>query len=386
LDFCNQVRETVSVVLSRYSLTRVDQVSMSLAECHESEFVSEVSFNASPRVVATFVCQSTLTPFVVDVEARFAIMLIDRILGGNGDAPNRLRKLTAAELAVIEFLFLSLTSDLNQRTELPLVRLEDISEQHQSGSLLDHERTGRLSERGIAAALRLDIDGICGIVHVYLPARTLREIHQAQQLMKPVEPNRALEYAESKLKSRVRVAPDLRLSLLVGQTDLTHADLELLESGDVMIVEQPALMWHEGRIRGSLRLRVGDGDESLILGDAAGDAASTIKVVVGSVTIGESREVDERLIMQEDIEGEDAPTLDNGIDDLMLTVRVELATRRLRLGELARLRANQVLDLGCVPTDPVDLVVDGRRVARGELVDIEGRLGVRIKQVSTQLA
>jgi type III secretion protein Q len=45
------------------------------------------------------------------------------------------------------------------------------------------------------------------------------------------------------------------------------------------------------------------------------------------------------------------------------------------------LRVNQILDLGCKATDPVDLIVDGRRIARGELVDIEGRLGVRITQV-----
>ena len=68
---------------------------------------------------------------------------------------------------------------------------------------------------------------------------------------------------------------------------------------------------------------------------------------------------------------------------LLLTVHVELAARRIRLDELAQLRPGQVIELGCKATDPVDLVTEERRVARGELVDIEGRLGVRITQVFT---
>jgi type III secretion system YscQ/HrcQ family protein len=69
------------------------------------------------------------------------------------------------------------------------------------------------------------------------------------------------------------------------------------------------------------------------------------------------------------------------LDGLLLTVHVELAGRRMRMDELAQLRAGQILELGCRATDPVDLVVEGRSIARGELVDIEGRLGVRIAQV-----
>ncbi len=68
---------------------------------------------------------------------------------------------------------------------------------------------------------------------------------------------------------------------------------------------------------------------------------------------------------------------------LLLTLHVELAARRIRLDELAQLRPGQVVDLGCNATDPIDLVTEDRRIARGELVDIEGRLGVRITQVFT---
>ena len=70
------------------------------------------------------------------------------------------------------------------------------------------------------------------------------------------------------------------------------------------------------------------------------------------------------------------------LEEILLTVHVELAGRRLSLDELARLRVGQLLALDCQATDPVDLVADGRRIARGELVEIEGRLGVRVTQVT----
>ncbi len=73
----------------------------------------------------------------------------------------------------------------------------------------------------------------------------------------------------------------------------------------------------------------------------------------------------------------------NALDGLLLTVHVELGARRVRLEDLAHLRAGQLIDLGCKATDTVDLVADGRRIARGELIDIEGRLGVRITRVAS---
>ena len=42
------------------------------------------------------------------------------------------------------------------------------------------------------------------------------------------------------------------------------------------------------------------------------------------------------------------------------------------------LRAGQVIELSRAPGEPVDLVVDGKRIGKGELVEIDGELGVRI--------
>ena len=67
---------------------------------------------------------------------------------------------------------------------------------------------------------------------------------------------------------------------------------------------------------------------------------------------------------------------------LLLTLRVQMAARRARLEELSQLRVGQVLPLGRTASDPVDLVIDGRRIAEGELVEIEGSLGVRVTEIA----
>jgi type III secretion system YscQ/HrcQ family protein len=196
-----------------------------------------------------------------------------------------------------------------------------------------------------------------------------------------------------------RVAPELRLTVLIGETYVTVPELAELECGDVMVVEKPSVRWREQRVVGSLLLRLGDSDATLITGELSdlgnqkqpadllaeagqNEPAPTrsLTIKVGEIVIAPLPRFPERLKMEE----EDVETPAEGanlIEAVMLTVRVELAARRLRLDELSRLRANQILDLQCLATDPVDLVVDGRKIASGELVDIEGRLGVQITQV-----
>ncbi len=51
------------------------------------------------------------------------------------------------------------------------------------------------------------------------------------------------------------------------------------------------------------------------------------------------------------------------------------------VAELIELRQGYVVDLKRPPAETVDLVANGKLVARGELVEIDGRLGVRIEKL-----
>jgi type III secretion system YscQ/HrcQ family protein len=183
------------------------------------------------------------------------------------------------------------------------------------------------------------------------------------------------------------------LYLSVGETKLTGAELSELDAGDVVLVSTPHAAWREGRVEGRVLLLAGDARNLQIRGmaqppklfteQAAREAQATesLAITVEAISVSDAPVAVGHLRMNEEQTDEYDEAAGLSIERLALTLRVELATRNVTLEELARLRPGQLLDLGCKPTDPVDLVAGGRRVASGELVDFEGQLGVRITEV-----
>ena len=67
--------------------------------------------------------------------------------------------------------------------------------------------------------------------------------------------------------------------------------------------------------------------------------------------------------------------------DLPITLTVELGRLSLTLSKLADLKPGDILGLMRNASEPVDLTSGDRLVARGELVQIDQELGIRILQV-----
>jgi flagellar motor switch protein FliM len=70
------------------------------------------------------------------------------------------------------------------------------------------------------------------------------------------------------------------------------------------------------------------------------------------------------------------------LEDVTVAMAVELGRVTLSAADVVNLRAGQVIELSKHPGEPVDVVVDGRRIGKGELVEIDGELGVRILSIS----
>jgi Type III flagellar switch regulator (C-ring) FliN C-term len=71
-------------------------------------------------------------------------------------------------------------------------------------------------------------------------------------------------------------------------------------------------------------------------------------------------------------------------DDAHLELTVQLGTTRLSLRALAELAVGQVISLERPLAGPFDVRAGGRLVGQGELVDIDGELGVRIVSVAQE--
>jgi len=67
--------------------------------------------------------------------------------------------------------------------------------------------------------------------------------------------------------------------------------------------------------------------------------------------------------------------------DIPLDITVELGRSRVTLHELLSMGPGSVIELSKVAGEPLDVLVNGRLVARGEAVVINDKFGVRIVDV-----
>lgn len=67
--------------------------------------------------------------------------------------------------------------------------------------------------------------------------------------------------------------------------------------------------------------------------------------------------------------------------DVPLEVSVELGRTRMTIQELLSLSPGSVVELDKVAGEPLDIVVNGRLVARGEAVVVNDKFGIRITDI-----
>jgi flagellar motor switch/type III secretory pathway protein FliN len=388
-------RAALARVAGRLTNADAGRVAFDLLETREENLLSVGA--GTPRAFVRVAVEPWEARAVLIVEAAFASAVVDLMLGGDG-AGEVPRALSTAERAVLEFFCAQLLSALNDEAGEPLFRLEAVTD--------DAGDAGEVGGgRAVVTTVRARLGPAAGVVRlVYGP-----EVLSALDEMRSPLLARGDE-GEARLARYEKLCAGARLSLLVGETEVGAADLAGLEPGDVVVVERVFGNWGDwgewnDRVGGAavaggtLRARVGAGDNVILSGSpaAAGDAAAggagdegdggradALRLLVEEVEVSEARAAQAgRLRMEDESElGEETAAESGLLDNLLLTVRVELPARRISLEELTRLRAGQILELDCRATDPVELVADGRPVATGELVDIEGRLGVRVTRLA----
>jgi type III secretion protein Q len=134
----------------------------------------------------------------------------------------------------------------------------------------------------------------------------------------------------------------VRGTVRIGETSLDAREAEALGPGDVLLLDPPLGETATLLVRGGLSTR----------GRLAGDS---LEVTVVDVPEGESA-------------ARSAPVL----------LEVELAAVTVPLREVARIAPGVVLPLGLDRSGRVTLRIGGRAVARGELVEVDGAVGVRV--------
>jgi flagellar motor switch protein FliN/FliY len=80
-----------------------------------------------------------------------------------------------------------------------------------------------------------------------------------------------------------------------------------------------------------------------------------------------------------------ASALASPLRNVRVRLTVCLGSAELTVGELLSARAQQVLKLDAALDQPVDVLLDGQLVARGTLVAIDDRFGVRISELPSAM-
>jgi len=194
-------------------------------------------------------------------------------------------------------------------------------------------------ESGLAPRLARDGAEVSSPLAVELEV-VAGEIAGRARLLLPAAAVRALRGEDAPAKG----GGSLRLpaSLRGGSAALTPGELDALSPGDVVLLDPP-----------------GDGLELLVL---PGGMRASGRCADGFFNVEETTMTDRNA-------------------GLPVTLEVELARVEISLADLARLEPGMALPLGVDRRGLVTLRAGERAIARGELVELEGAVGVRILSI-----
>jgi len=265
---------------------------------------------------------------LLQVSPGFLVQLQERILGPLrlGEAGIRV----PSDDAVLGFTVLAILEHLNRRLKFPV-----------QFSLGKDTREGLAdSARGLLLTFAVGVGGLTGHVRVFLPMEFLSRCRQ----------NRDTESADS--------GPDglcWNFPISAGYVDLLPEEMAPLGLGDVLMV-QPA----------AAALLPHDFSSGWLLAAEGSNFTSfrVDKYFQRSVPVEPGSEL--------------AASGKPEIGALPLRIHVVLGEKEFTLAEVQSLSPGSIVELEASKADPVRLMVNGKILGEGELVDVDGKLAVRV--------
>lgn len=331
---------------------------------------------------------------VLEIELPLAHAAVDTLLGGAGEAVG-VRPLTDIEEGVASFVILEAIKALvpGMDPAMPKLRLEGVARG------LD-EAVSRLSEDGavLVVQLRTRLGSQEGMVRLFVPSGVLDVMEPAHA----AEQRRAMLQAD--IREHLGRLSSVRtwLRAEIAQAEISSRDLASLRVKDVVLVDAFSARPDRGE-DGTARLLVGLARKGCLAADVFLENGQYQARITGLVAGDQSfprrvpSEADESAAEALGESGDEEFTnpemrnplaesgaLDDRMDsgdllgDIPLQISVELARVPVTADQVVALRVGQVVELRRAPGEPVDLSVNGKVIARGELVEVEGQLGVRV--------
>ncbi|MCL2314540.1 MAG: FliM/FliN family flagellar motor switch protein, partial [Proteobacteria bacterium] len=224
----------------------------------------------------------------------------------------------------------------------------------------------------VLMSLSVNIGGCAGYFRFFIPATVLAKLQPHADA-----PARAYRMQKSLIRAKSRlVLPEMFLRAEIGHAEIPVAEFGELCPGAVVLLDKLSLR-PDKREEGRAELRLGRGFSGHLgcrLGfDGRGYKAEVEEIVLGALLENSSMGGEKGESMEAN-QISAAPLL----SDVPLRLVVELARIPVTLEEVVEMRVGHVIDLGRLASDPLNLVVNGKTVGQGELVEFDGQLGIRL--------
>lgn len=374
---------------------------------------------------------------LMEFDLRLVYRCIDRMLGSHGLTVDVHRPLTELEQGVFSYLGLKVLKVLQGQLHEPeqvALRFEDLRPDLKScADLLRHE------DHWMVVSFKMNFDLDVSYLRALVPVGLARRIPRGRPAPDSPLAERQRQQIRGRMARLAGVMTEGRVE--AGRIELTPSDIQALDPGDIVLPDECHVQLEGGEVVGGAFMYVGHGRRGVLHGAVGGigddpnhrhlvfevthieelqmpdphdpvqahgepkhpeDAMAEYEEGAeaqgshGRVRSQDAMEEDwgpaeqasqedaeyaEDGYVEEEIPVEDADNLAESeplLGDIPVAMVIELGRVQLSADEVIRLRPGQLLELGRSPSDPVDLVVNGRLLAKGELVEIEGSLGVKI--------
>jgi pSer/pThr/pTyr-binding forkhead associated (FHA) protein len=168
------------------------------------------------------------------------------------------------------------------------------------------------------------------------------------------------------------------VSVNLGVSFLSADQITMLEPGDIILLDRADIVLEDGNPKGKIEFRSPQLRRGVITGSLLctdnGSAKITVEALYQEGLKG----------MSEASKKSEAPQSAGGegvLSSIEIPVVVQFANLPFTLEELSLVKEGQVIELKKSQPEIVDLTVDGKVIASGKLVDVDGKLGVRILKI-----
>ena len=386
--------EVSSAVRKRLQEMLEEEISVQADYVHVVPMSQLQHYIGETTFLAVLAPQPNKTRGLLEVELGLAHHAIDMLLGGAGEAV-ALRPLTDIEEGVMTYVIIETLKALSPSLDpsLPKLRIEGVVRGFE-------EIQGLIPETENLAVVQLKavFGGHSGYVRLVIPEEVLATANPPTDAA--VRRARRASDAEAHLTRLSNVKTWVRAE--IGNVEISATELSQLRERDVVLVDTLSARPDQGQ-GGTAKLKVGYGRaghmEAEIIAEGGRYQAKVTGIKLGGPPPpGAAEDSPEEPLAEEGGAAEDSdesttPGAARGrndvedaqgaggadlMNDIPLQIAVELGRVSTTAEEVVSLKVGHVFDLNRVAGEPLDLSVNGKVVARGELVEIDGNLGIRI--------